>query len=193
VQRGETGELVMRLPSIGLTRSLWRDDARYLESYWNIIPNLWVQGDFATIDDDGLWYLHGRSDDTIKVAGKRLGPAEVESMLVATGKVVEAAAIGVPDEIKGQALVCVCVPAVGATADEGLAETLRDAVVHGAGPGFRPKAIILVSDLPKTRSMKIMRRVVKAIYVGTPAGDLSSLVNPEAVEELRTVMGKRVT
>ncbi|MBI5912798.1 MAG: AMP-binding protein [Betaproteobacteria bacterium] len=190
VQPGETGELVMRLPSIGLTRSLWRDDARYLESYWNIIPGLWVQGDFATIDEDGLWYLHGRSDDTIKVAGKRLGPAEVESMLVATGKVLEAAAIGVPDDIKGQTLVCVCVPAPGAAAEKGLADELRQAVVHGAGPGFRPKAIILVSDLPKTRSMKIMRRVVRAIYVGAPPGDLSSLVNPEALEELRIAVGK---
>ena len=190
VQPGETGELVMRQPSMGLTRGLWRDDARYLESYWNIIPGLWVQGDFATIDEDGLWYLHGRSDDTIKVAGKRLGPAEVESMLVATGKVLEAAAIGVPDDIKGQTLVCVCVPAPGAALDKGLADELRQVVVHGAGPGFRPQEIILVSDLPKTRSMKIMRRVVRAVYVGAPPGDLSSLLNPEALEELRVAVGK---
>ncbi len=188
VKPGETGELVMRLPSIGLTRSLWRDDARYIESYWSAIPGLWVQGDFASIDADGLWYLHGRSDDTIKVAGKRLGPAEIESMLVATGQVLEAAAIGVPDDIKGQALVCVCVPAPGVRADQALADELRRIVVRGAGPGFRPKDIILVSDLPKTRSMKIMRRVVKAIYTGAPPGDLSSLVNPEAVEQLRAAL-----
>jgi len=141
-----------------------------LDSYWNIIPNVWVQGDFATIDADGLWYLHGRSDDTIKVAGKRLGPTEVESLLVATGKIVEAAAIGVPDEIKGQALVCVCVPATGTEANPELVAALSEAVVHGAGPGFRPKVIVLVSELPKTRSMKIMRRVVRAIYVGAPQG-----------------------
>ena len=188
VRHGETGELVMRLPSIGLTRSLWRDDARYIESYWSAIPGMWVQGDFATIDEDGLWYLHGRSDDTIKVAGKRLGPAEIESLLVATGKVLEAAAIGVPDEIKGQALVCVCVPAPSAASDPSLADELRQAVVKGAGPGFRPKAILLVSELPKTRSMKIMRRVVRAVYVGAPPGDLSALVNPEAIEQLRAAV-----
>ena len=188
VKPGETGELVMSQPSIGLTRSLWRDDARYIESYWSKIPGFWVQGDFATIDADGLWYLHGRSDDTIKVAGKRLGPAEVESMLVATGKVAEAAAIGVPDDVKGQTLVCVCVPAPGVAADARLIDELTQAVLHGAGPGFRPKEILLVSDLPKTRNMKIMRRVVRSVYTGSSLGDLSSLVNPEALEELRKAM-----
>ena len=96
-------------PWIGMTRGFWNDEERYLQTYWSRFPDVWVHGDWAAIDDDGLWYILGRSDDTIKIAGKRLGPAEVESVLVDDPAVLEAAAIGVPDELKGQALVCFCV------------------------------------------------------------------------------------
>ena len=185
VPRGEVGELVLRRPSIGLSRGLWRDDTRYLKSYWQKIPGLWVQGDFASIDQDGFWYLHGRSDDTIMIAGKRVGPAEVESLLLATGRVREAAAIGVPDPVKGEAVVCVCVPDGQMVADE-----LADAVVRGLGAPFRPREILFARDLPKTRNMKIMRRVVRAIYTGQDPGDLSSLVNPEAVTSLRDLLAR---
>ncbi len=185
VPRGEVGELVLRRPSIGLSRGLWRDDTRYLKSYWQKIPGLWVQGDFASIDQDGFWYLHGRSDDTIMIAGKRVGPAEVESLLLATGRVREAAAIGVPDPVKGEAVVCVCVPDGQVVADE-----LADAVVRGLGAPFRPREILFARDLPKTRNMKIMRRVVRAIYTGQDPGDLSSLVNPEAVTSLRDLLAR---
>ncbi|NUZ07510.1 AMP-binding protein [Piscinibacter koreensis] len=182
---GQVGELVLRNPNIGFTKSLWRDDERYLDSYWRTIPGLWVHGDFAMRDADGLVYILGRSDDTIKVSGKRTGPSEIETLLTGTGKVSEAAVIGVPDEVKGSAIVCVCVPMPGVAADGTLEQELAAAVVKGMGSSYRPRQVLLVSDLPKTRNMKIMRRVVRAVYRGDSPGDLSSLVNPEAVADLR--------
>ena len=184
----QVGELVMRQACIGTTRGLWRDPERYLESYWNVIPGLWVHGDFASRDTDGYWYIHGRSDDTIKIAGKRTGPAEIEALLLATGRVADAAAIGVPDATKGAAVVCVVVPAPGQSGKD-LEAALSAAVVAGLGPPFRPREVIAVSDLPKTRNMKTMRRVIRSVLTGQPAGDLSTLVNPEAVEELRRTVG----
>lgn len=182
---GEVGELVMRTPCIGLTRGLWRDPDRYIESYWSRIPDVWVHGDFASRDEDGVWYIHGRSDDTMKIAGKRTGPAEVESLLLATGRIKEAAAIGVPDPIKGSAILCAVVP-MDPTDDAGeLSQVLAEAVMAGLGTPFRPREIVFVEDLPKTRNMKIMRRVVRAIWQGQEPGDLSSLVNPDAVAGLR--------
>ena len=182
VPRGTVGELVMRAPSMGLTRGLWKDPQRYLQSYWSTIPGMWVHGDFASIDADGYWYVHGRSDDTIKVAGKRVGPAEIESVLLATGKVTEAAVIGVHDDVKGQAVVCVC---VAQEAGPALAEQLSQAMVRELGAPFKPRSVVFVADLPKTRNMKIMRRVVRSVWTGQPPGDLSSLVNPESVEDLK--------
>jgi len=181
---GEVGELALRVPSIGLSRGLWRNPERYIESYWSQIPGYWVQGDFASVDADGDWFVHGRSDDTIKIAGKRTGPAEIEALLLGTGAVAEAAAIGVPDPLKGSAVVCMCVPAAGVAGSEAVAERLREAVAAGLGTPFRPAAIVFVDDLPKTRSMKIMRRVVRSAWLGEPIGDLSGLLNPEAVEHL---------
>ncbi len=186
VPPGQMGELVLRLPSIGLSRGLWGDPTRYLETYWNKIPGFWVHGDWASRDEAGAWYLHGRSDDTIMVAGKRCGPAEVESLLMASGRVVEATAIGISDSLKGEAVVVVCVPKADVSADDNFAEELRDVVVKALGPAFRPAGVLFVSELPKTRSMKVMRRVVRAVYEGRDPGDLASLVNPHAVEELRS-------
>ncbi len=185
VAAGQVGELVLRNPNIGFTKSLWRDDERYLDSYWRTIPGVWVHGDFAMRDEDGLYYVLGRSDDTIKVSGKRTGPSEIETLLTATGKVVEAAVVGLPDEVRGSAIVCVCVPMPGVAADAALEAELSNAVVRGMGASYRPRQVLLVGDLPKTRNMKIMRRVVRAVLQGQDAGDLSSLVNPEAVAELR--------
>lgn len=182
---GQVGELVLRNPNIGMTKSLWRDDERYLDSYWRTIPGIWVHGDFAMRDEDGLYYILGRSDDTIKIAGKRTGPAEIETLLAGTGKVSEAAVVGLPDEVKGSALVCVCVPMPGVAADAALEAELAQAVVAGMGASYRPRQVLLVSDLPKTRNMKVMRRVVRAVLQGGSAGDLSALVNPEAVAELQ--------
>ncbi len=191
VGRGTVGELVMRRPSIGLTRGLWNDRERYLDTYWKVIPGMWVHGDFASIDADGYWYIHGRSDDTLKIAGKRTGPSEIESLLLETGEVIEAAAIGTPDPIKGTAIICVCVPKPGEHDAQALRATLSDAVAKGLGAPFRPKEILLVADLPKTRNMKIMRRVVRAVYQDEDPGDLSALVNPEAVDALRRLRAPR--
>jgi acetyl-CoA synthetase len=181
----------LTIPSIGLSRGLWNAPERFIETYWSKIPDLWIHGDFASVDQKGYWYVHGRSDDTIKIAGKRTGPSEIEAALLATGKVAEAAVIGVPDDIKGSAVVCVCVPARGVSATPELADSLKRAVVAALGASFRPKAVAFVSDVPKTRSMKIMRRVVRAVWLGQVVGDLSGLVNPEAVDDLKAVVAAR--
>ncbi len=186
---GELGELVMTSPSIGNTRSLWRDDDRYIENYWSLYGNKWRQGDWAMQDEQGFWYVSGRSDDTIKVAGKRTGPAEIEDVLMSTGQVLEAAVVGIPDPIKGSALCCVCVPMPGVNADTTLGAALSTAITDTLGKSYRPKNIVFASDLPKTRNMKIMRRVVRAVLTGDDAGDLSSLVNPETVAELKLALG----
>ena len=189
VAPGQLGELVLTIPSIGLTRGFWRDRQRYIESYWSRIPGLWVHGDVATVDQDGFWYVYGRSDDTIKISGKRTGPAEVEAALLGTGKVAEAAVIGIPDELKGSAIVCVCVLARAVQADDALINELKAAVATALGSSFRPKAVIFVADLPKTRTMKIMRRLVRSTLLGERAGDLAGLVNPEALDDLTRQSG----
>lgn len=182
---GEVGELVIKAPWIGMTRGFWKDPERYEETYWSRWPDVWVHGDWAVKDADGLWYILGRSDDTIKVAGKRLGPAEVESVLVAHPLVVEAAAIAVPDALKGNQVVCFCVLTKDAKADDALRKELRASLVAALGKPLAPKSLLFVSDLPKTRNAKVMRRMVRAAYLGETLGDTSSLVNPESVEEIR--------
>ncbi len=190
VAPGTVGELIMRGRTIGLTRSLWQDDARYLETYWSSWPDIWHHGDFASRDAEGHWRIYGRSDDTMKIAGKRTGPAEIESLLMATGKFAEAAAIGVPDAVKGSALVCVAAPKPGVAGDDQLVDTVIETVVHGLGVPFRPKAVTFVPELPKTRNLKIMRRVIRAAWLGQDPGDLSSLVNPESVDAIRAARQK---
>lgn len=184
----QVGELVLTQPSIGLTRGLWKDPERYLETYWQMYENIWRHGDWASRDADGMWYVHGRSDDTLKVGGKRTGPAEIEGLIMATGKVTEAAAIGIPDKIAGEAVMCVSVPAPGVTVDDLLRAAISDAVAKGLGHPFRPKRQLFVPDLPKTRSLKIMRRVVRALVLGDAPGDLSSLTNPEAIDSLKAAV-----
>jgi acetyl-CoA synthetase len=181
VQPGHVGELVMRAPSMGLTRGLWKDPQRYLDSYWNVIPGLWVHGDFASIDEDGYWYLHGRSDDTLNIAGKRIGPAELESAAVNHTSVAEAAAIGVPHEVKGEVVWLFCVLRPGAQATE---QEVAGAVAAELGKAFKPERVVFVSALPKTRSAKIVRRAVRAKALGQDPGDLSTLENPDVLEEI---------
>jgi len=183
--RGAVGELVVRQPWIGMTRGFWKDPERYLETYWSRIPDVWVHGDFAAIDEDGQWYILGRSDDTIKVAGKRVGPAEIESVLVSHPAVAEAAAIGVPDEIKGEVVVAFAVLQSDTKPDDTLRAELEALVVKEMGKPLAPKTILFISDIPKTRNAKLMRRVIRAAYLGEPPGDLSALVNPEIVDEIR--------
>jgi len=183
--RGRVGELVIREPWIGMTRGFWRDPQRYIESYWSRWPDVWVHGDWAAVDDDGLWYILGRSDDTIKIAGKRVGPAEVESILVAHPQVSEAAAVGVPDPIKGEALVCFCVLRKGVNGDVNLAAELKGNVARDLGKALAPKDVLFVADIPKTRNAKVMRRIVRAAYIGEKLGDTSALENPASLEEIK--------
>jgi acetyl-CoA synthetase len=180
----QVGELVIKNPWIGMTRGFWKDPQRYLDTYWSRWPDTWVHGDFAAVDSDGLWYILGRSDDTIKVAGKRLGPAEVESILVRHPQVVEAAVIGVPHQVKGEELVVFVVLVSGAEPDGKLRDDLRQMVVAEMGKPLSPKVVRFVSDLPKTRNAKVMRRMIRSAYLGEDPGDTSSLVNPEAVAEI---------
>src|SRR5438128_2481813 len=180
--RGEVGELAIRNPWPGMTRGFWGDRQRYLDTYWSRFEGVWVHGDWAYVDPDaGLWYVLGRSDATIKIAGKRLGPAEVESVLVGNSAVAEAAAIGVPDELKGEALVCFVILRPGNQPSEQLAAELQNLVATALGKPLRPKAVHFVTDLPRTRNAKILRRVVKSVYIGKDPGDLSSLENPSAL------------
>ncbi len=183
--RGRVGELVIREPWIGMTRGFWRDPQRYIESYWSRWPDVWVHGDWAAVDDDGLWYILGRSDDTIKIAGKRVGPAEVESILVAHPQVSEAAAVGVPDPVKGEALVCFCVLRKGVNGDVNLAAELKGNVARDLGKALAPKDVVFVADIPKTRNAKVMRRIVRAAYIGEKLGDTSALENPASLEEIK--------
>jgi acetyl-CoA synthetase len=182
--RGEVGELVCKRPWPGMTRGIWGDDERYLSSYWRRFPGVWTHGDWASVDDDGYWFLHGRSDDTLNIAGKRIGPAELESAAVSHPGVAEAAAIGVPHEVKGEAAWIFCVLRPGVDPTPALAVEIATSVTDDLGKAFKPERIVFVSSLPKTRSAKIVRRAVRARVLGKDPGDLSSLENPEALDEI---------
>jgi acetyl-CoA synthetase len=187
--RDGVGELVLREPWVGMTNGFWRDPVRYEETYWSRLPDTWVHGDFAEIDADGFWYIRGRSDDTLKVSGKRIGPAELESAAVAHGSVREAAAIGVPHPIKGDVGVVFAVLKPDQDASDAAAETLRRFIGDQLGAALRPDRVVFVSDLPKTRNAKIMRRVIRAAWLGQDAGDISALDNPAAVDVIREAAG----
>ena len=179
---GEVGELVCRRPWPSMTRGVWRDPQRYLDAYWSRFPGIWVHGDWASVDDEGYWYLHGRSDDTLNIAGKRIGPAEFESAAVEHPAVVEACAIGVPDPVKGEVAWLYCVAAGSPSAQ--LAAEVRTCVTEILGKAFAPARIVFVPALPKTRSAKIVRRAVRAAALGLEQGDLSSLENPAVLEDI---------
>ncbi len=189
--RGQVGELVIRAPWVGMTRGFWKDRERYLESFWSRWPDIWVQGDFAAVDADGMWYILGRSDDTIKIGGKRLGPAEVESLVVGHPEVISAGAVGVPHEIKGSDLVIFCVLAPGHKPAKHLKDALITRVTDAMGKPMKPRDILFVSDLPKTRNAKVMRRMGRAAYLDQDLGDTSSLVNPETIAEIRQLGRQR--
>jgi len=186
--RGEVGELAIRLPWIGMTRGFWRDPERYIQAYWSRFPGIWVHGDWAAIDDDGLWYILGRSDDTIKVAGKRVGPAEVESVLCSHPAVTLAAAIGVPEPVKGEEIVCFCMLAPGQQPSEGLRSELMERLIEQLGKPLKPRDIKFVAALPRTRNAKIMHRIIRAAYLGSDLGDVSSLEDPGAVDAIRNAL-----
>jgi acetyl-CoA synthetase len=185
VGTGEVGELVCRKPFPGMTRGFWDDPKRYLDTYWRRFPGIWTHGDWASVDGDGYWFLHGRSDDTLNIAGKRIGPAEIESAAVAHPAVTEAAAVGVPHEVKGEVAWVFCVLAPGMSAS---AEEVAGLVAADLGKAFAPDRVVFVPALPKTRSAKIVRRAVRATALGTDAGDLSSVENPEALDEIAAAL-----
>ncbi|HEX2030348.1 MAG TPA: AMP-binding protein [Actinomycetota bacterium] len=188
VPRGQVGELVCTKPWPAMTRGVWGDPDRYLATYWSHWPDVWVHGDWATIDEDGFWFLHGRSDDTMNIAGKRLGPAEVESALTEHPAVAESAAVGIPHDVKGESIWCFVLTKPGfATGDE-LAAELKGVVAEHLGKAFAPHRIVFVDELPKTRSAKILRRAIRATVLAQDPGDLSSLENPSAIEKIRAAV-----
>ncbi|MFT3746432.1 MAG: AMP-binding protein [Pyrinomonadaceae bacterium] len=205
VGHGKVGELVIKQPWIGMARGFWQEKERYLDTYWRRFKDIWVHGDFAMRDKDGHWFILGRSDDTLKVAGKRVGPAEVESLLVAHPLVTEAAVIGVPDEVKGTAMVAFVVmndeyrisnieSTEGPTFDirYSIFEIeLKALVAKDMGKPLAPSVIHFVSAIPKTRNAKVMRRVIRSAYLGEDPGDLSALENPKSVEEIAEI-GQRM-
>jgi acetyl-CoA synthetase len=185
LRTGEVGELVCRKPFPGMTRGFWRDPDKYIETYWSRIPDVWVHGDWASVDEEGYWFLHGRSDDTMNIAGKRIGPAELESAAVDHPAVREAAAIGVPHDVKGETAWIFCCLLPGAEATE---QEVADHVAAELGKAFKPDRIFFVEALPKTRSAKIVRRAVRAKVLGSDPGDLSSLENPESLDEIEAAV-----
>lgn len=209
--REAVGEVVIRKPWIGMTRGFWNDQDRYLDSYWNRFPDVWVHGDFAAVDKDGCWFILGRSDDTIKVAGKRLGPAEVEAIVNAHDGVVESAAVGVSHPLKGQEVGLFVVPdehfpwaasSEDASEDgsehpsqpesspshgdiEELRNALNAAVIAELGKPLKPAFVRFTKALPKTRNAKVMRRLIQAVHEGRDLGDVSSLENPATLDAIR--------
>lgn len=188
---GEVGELVVRQPWIGMARGFWRDEEdRYAATYWSTWPHLWKQGDLAVKDEEGFWFVLGRSDDTMNIADKRIGPGEYEEALITHPEVLEAAAISVPHAIKGQVAVCFCVVRKGLDANSELEESLLDRVARRMGRPLRPAAIVFVSQLPRTRSAKLMRRLIQDVYLGRPLGDTSNLENEEALHALTEALAR---
>ena len=185
---GEVGELVIRQPYLGMTLGFWKDPQRYLETYWSRWPDIWVHGDWAMVDKDGFWYILGRSDDTIKVAGKRVGPAEVEAAALDGTAAAEAAAVGVPDPIKGQSVVVFTVARPGAD-PAAIPGAVSRSIERLLGKPFKPAAVHVIPRLPKTRNGKILRRVIRNVFLGDPPGDLSSIDDLASLEPIRQLGG----
>jgi acetyl-CoA synthetase len=183
--RGAVGELVCKKPWPGMTRGLWNAPERFIDTYFSRWPNVWVHGDWASINDDGQWFLHGRSDDTIKVAGKRIGPAEIESAAVSHDLVVEAAAIGYPDEAKGEVIWLYVVLRAEVAASDELRQGIANCVADHLGKSFKPSAVKFTSSLPKTRNAKILRRAVRSVAMGVAPGDMTSLEDPATLVAIR--------
>jgi acetyl-CoA synthetase len=183
----EVGYLVVLNPNPGMTRGFYNDLARYEETYFSRFPGVWFHGDLCYEDQDGFFYILGRADDTIKVAGKRLGPAEMESVAVEHPKVKESAVIGVPDPKKGEVPVLFVVLKGEIQEEENLKEEIRRWVEERMGKALSPAKIHIVPDLPKTRNAKVMRRVIRRVYLKEDPGDLSSLVNPEILGYFRNL------
>ena len=184
--RGQTGYLVCTRPAPSMTRGVWGDPQRYLDTYWSRWKGVWNHGDWASVDQDGCWFLHGRADESMNVAGRKVGPGEIERALLAHPLVLEAAAIGVPDQIKGEAIVAFVVAQTGAAITADVLEEIAECVAGDLGPAFRPRAIEVVAALPKTQSGKVVRRLIRQSYLGEPLGDVSTLADQSALEDFST-------
>jgi len=183
--RGEIGELVCRQPWPAMTKGVWRDPERYHEAYWSTFPGMWRHGDYALADDEGSWFILGRSDDVMNVAGKRVAPAEIESVIATDDDVAESAVVGIPDAKKGEAVWVFYVARAAAADEADVATRLRTCVADEVGKPFAPSQVVRVEQLPKTRSAKILRRAIRAAVLDADPGDLSGAENPEAVDAIR--------
>ncbi|HUO30260.1 MAG TPA: AMP-binding protein [Bryobacteraceae bacterium] len=185
--RGQMGYLVCTKPAPSMTRGVWNDPQRYLDAYWSRWPGVWYHGDWATVDENGQWFLHGRADESFNVAGRKVGPAEVEACLIAHAAVSEAAVIGVPDELTGESVVAFVVLKAGAALTN-VNEELAAHVAHSMGAAFRPRAVYAMAELPKTQSGKVVRRLIRQAYLREPLGDTSTVENPGALEGYLSIL-----
>ena len=182
--RGQIGYLVCRKPFPSMTRGFWNDPDRYIDTYWSKWPNVWYHGDWASVDADGFWFLHGRVDDVIKIAGRRLGPSEVEFIIDQHPSVRESAAIGRTNGTIGEELICFVSLSSNNQPSEELKNEIIDCVANSIGRPFKPSDIVFVSELPRNRAGKIMRRIIRAAALGKVPEDLSVVENPESVDEI---------
>ncbi len=181
--KNKNGYLVVKTPWPGMTNSLLNDDKRYIETYWSRFENIWFHGDYVLVDEDGLWYMRGRVDDVINISGHRLSTAEIEQCVISNPKISDAASISIPDEITGEAIIIFVVPEMQFK-NENLENELSKFISEKIGKVARPKKVLILSDLPKTRTGKIMRRLLKSKLLGNPLGDLDSLENPQILDEI---------
>jgi acetyl-CoA synthetase len=180
----ERGYLVARDSCPSMTKSLWDGDERYLQEYWSTWEDRWDHGDWAQMDEDGFWFLHGRADDALNVAGRKVGPAEVEGAAIEHPGVNQAAAVGVPDDTTGTAVVLYVVVEDGIAESDPLREEIGDLVGEQLGKPFRPREVLFVDAFPKTQSGKIVRRAIEGAYTGESIGDRSSIENPAAIDAI---------
>jgi len=180
--QNQNGYLVIKSPWPGMTRSLLNNDKGYLETYWSRFDNVWFHGDYVYVDENNLWYMRGRTDDVINVSGHRMSTAEIEHTVISHTKISDAASIAIPDDITGEAIVVFFV--ADKSFDTNSESEISDYISEKIGKIAKPKYIFELTDLPKTRTGKIMRRLLKSKLLGTNLGDLSSLENPTILDEI---------
>jgi acetyl-CoA synthetase len=180
--RGRNGYLVIKSPWPAMTRGLLNDDTKYLETYWSRFENIWFHGDYVYVDEDNLWYMRGRTDDVINVSGHRMSTVEIEHTVISHNNISDAASIAIPDEFTGEAIVVFIV--TDKTPDIDLESKISNYISEKIGKVAKPKYVFKLTELPKTRTGKIMRRLLKSKLLGKELGDLSSLENPHVLDEI---------
>ncbi|WP_297472147.1 AMP-binding protein [Nitrosopumilus sp.] len=181
--KGENGYLVIKSPWPAMTRGLLNDDVKYLETYWSRFENIWFHGDYVYVDEDNLWYMRGRTDDVINVSGHRMSTVEIEHTVISHDNISDAASIAIPDELTGEAIVVFVV--TDKTPNIDFESEISNYISEKIGKVAKPKYIFRLTELPKTRTGKIMRRLLKSKLLGKELGDLSSLENPHVLDEIR--------